>query len=299
MSDEISTELEERGVIAVESPEAVVLRFPLAELLARVLAFGVDLALIAVITVFLVLVGALLAGLSGLAEPIAGVLVGVFLVRQFYFVAFEVLWHGATPGKRLVNLRVIARDGRGLTVDAVVTRNLLRDLELFVPLALIAAPEQVFGGVPGWIWAPAVLWTLVISLLPILTKERTRAGDLAGGTVVVRVPRATLIADQAARTSILPAARSEGIELTAEHLSVYGEMELEILADLIRKIDDGRATLQDQAHIARTIAKKIGYDGPEPAREPTRFLTTFYKQQRAALEKRLLFGKRKSSKHDR
>lgn len=282
----------------LESPEAVVLRFPLAELPARVLAFGVDLFCIAALTIVLVLAGALLSGLSGLAEPMAGVLIGLFLVRQFYFVIFEVIWHGSTPGKRLMHLRVISRDGSGLNVDAVITRNLLRDAELFVPIALVAVPEQIFGEVPGWLWAPAVLWVGLVSLLPLLSRERTRAGDLAGGTVVVRVPRAELIADEAARTSLTPAA-SGAIELTAQQLSIYGEKELEILADLIRKIDDGRASIEDQAHIARTIAKKIGYDGPEPVREPTRFLTTFYKQQRAALEKRLLFGRRKASKHDR
>ncbi len=284
--------------LELESPEGVVLRFPLAELPGRAIAFGMDLFCIAAITLLLVILGGMMAGLSGMAEPLAGVMIGVFLVRHFYFVIFEVIWHGSTPGKRLMHLRVVSRDGSGLNVDAVVTRNLLRDVELFVPLALVAVPEQVFGEVPSWVWAPAVLWVLVVSLLPLLSRERTRAGDLAGGTVVVRVPRAELIADEAARTSMPPLAAG-AIALTAQQLSVYGEKELEILADLIRKIDDGKASIDDQAHIARTIAKKIGYDGPEPAREPTRFLTTFYKQQRAALEKRLLFGQRKASKHDR
>lgn len=283
----------------LESPEAVVLRFPLAALPARAIAFGMDLFIIALATTMIVLASALLAGLSGLSEPLAIMLIGMFLVREFYFVLFEVLWHGATPGKRIMGLRVISRDGAGLTVDAVVTRNLVRDAELFIPLALIAVPEQVFGEVPSWLWIPSLLWVGIVSLLPFFTRERTRAGDLAGGTVVVRVPRAELLADEAARTSLVPRSSDEPIELTAAQLSVYGERELEILADLIRKIDDGKATFSDQAHIARTIAIKIGYDGPEPTREPTRFLTTFYKQQRAALEKRLLFGKRKASKHDR
>lgn len=282
----------------LESPEAVVLRFPLAELTARGIAFGIDLLCIATATMLLVFAGLSLAGLSGLDEPVAGVLIGVFVVRHFYFVIFEVLWHGSTPGKRLMQLRVVSRDGGGLDVDAVVTRNLVRDLELFVPLTLAAVPEQIFGGVPEWIWMPAILWVAIVSLLPVLTHERTRAGDLAAGTVVVRIPRAELLADEAARAS-LPPAQEGPLVFTAQQLSVYGEKELEVLADLIRKIDEGRASAEDQAHIARTIAKKIGYDGHEPTREPTRFLTTFYKQQRAALEKRLLFGERKASKDDR
>jgi uncharacterized RDD family membrane protein YckC len=281
----------------LECPEGVVLRFPLASLTARAVAFGMDVLLIGLATVLLLLVTATLANVSGLSEPLAMFLIGVFLVREFYFVAFEVLWHGATPGKRLMGLRVISRDGAGLAVDAVVTRNLLRDAELFVPLTLVLVPEQVFGEVPSWMWAPAILWVLVVALLPLLTREHTRAGDLAGGTVVVRVPQAALLADEAARTSLAPASPESAIELTPAQLSIYGEKELEVLADLIRRID--QASLDDQAHIARTIAKKIGYEGLEPRSEPTRFLTTFYKQQRAALEKRLLFGKRKASKHDR
>lgn len=283
--------------LELECPEGVVLRFPLAPIAARALAFGLDVAIIAAATVILLIVTAAAAGLSGLDEPMAMFLIGVFLVREFYFVAFEVLWHGATPGKRMLGLRVVSRDGGGLTVDAVVTRNLLRDLELFVPLTLIAVPEQVFGEVPSWLWAPSLLWVLVVALLPFLTSERTRAGDLAGGTVVVVVPRAALLADEAARTSVAPAAVDRAIVLTPAQLSIYGERELEVLADLIRRIE--QATIEDRAHIARTIAKKIGYDGPEPHHDPTRFLSAFYKQQRAALEKRLLFGKRKASKHDR
>ena len=283
----------------LESPEAVVLRFPLAELVPRGTAFVTDLALILAATTIVILACSMFAGLTGLAEPVAVMLVGMFLVRHFYFVFFEVFWHGATPGKRLMNLRVISRDGSGLSVDAVVTRNLVRDIELFVPLTILAMPEQVFGEVPEWLWIPAALWMLVIALLPVLTRERTRAGDLAGGTVVVRVPRAPLLADEAARASLAPASpQAETIELTAQQLAIYGERELEVLADLIRNIDEGRASEDDQARIARTIAKKIGYDGPEPRLEPTRFLTTFYKLQRAALEKRLLFGTRKASKHD-
>lgn len=283
----------------LESPEAVVLRFPLAALLTRGIAFVTDLALILAATAIVIAAGSLFAGLTGLAEPVALMLIGLFLVRHFYFVVFEVFWHGATPGKRLMNLRVISRDGSGLSVDAVVTRNLVRDIELFVPLTLLAVPEQVFGGVPSWLWIPAALWMIVIALLPLLTRERTRAGDLAGGTVVVHVPRAALLADEAARISLAPASPlADTIDLTAEQLAIYGEKELEVLADLIRSIDEGRASEGDQARIAQTIATKIGYDGLEPHFEPTRFLTTFYKLQRAALEKRLLFGKRKASKND-
>jgi uncharacterized RDD family membrane protein YckC len=284
----------------LESPEAVLLRFPIAEMPARVFAFGLDILLIALFGILTLILAAMVSGLSGISEPIAMWIVLGFLVRQFYFVFFEIVWHGTTPGKRIMRLRVIAREGSGLSVDGVITRNLMRDLELFVPLTVAAAPSQIFGEVPLYIRIPAVLWVLILTLLPFMTRDRLRPGDIAGGTIVVRVPVAELIADEAARSSLAPThPASSAIELTPAQLSVYGERELEVLADLMRKIDDGKASLEDQAHIARTIARKIRYEGPEPMREPTRFLQTFYRVQRAALEKQLLFGKRKASKEDR
>ena len=292
--------------ISLSTPEAVELTFELATISARLGAFMIDFFALMLFTVVLLVVCAFAMGLTGLSEPMAIGLVGVFLVRQFYFTFFEVAWHGATPGKRALNIRVISRDGGGLTVDAVVTRNLLRDVELFLPLALVFAGEQVFGRVPWWSWMPAIAWVFVVSLMPYLTKERLRAGDLAAGTVVVRVPRVLLQHDEAARASVAPAAPTlananlvdGALRFTSAQLGVYGEKELETLADLMRRINDGKATRADQSHIARTIAKKIDYDGREPIEDPTRFLRSFYKQQRAVLEKQLLFGKRKADKYE-
>jgi len=177
-------------------------------------------------------------------------------------------------------------------VDAVFARNLMRDVELFLPIVLLVAPERLVGPSPAWLWLPALAWVAVLSLLPVLTAERTRAGDLVAGTVVVRVPKAELLADEAATTAPAPP------EFTRTHLSVYGERELETLAAILRQVDDGRTTAADLRVIAQTIARKVGWDGPEPSGQPERFLRAFYRRQRARLEERLLFGERKASKED-
>jgi len=278
------------ATLELVTPEAIRLTFPLASLGARLLAFGIDMTIVLVAIIVMSLAG-MVTSWSGMA------LIGIFLFRQFYFVAFEVLWHGATPGKRLLGLRAVSRDGRGLTVDAVFARNLLRDVELFIPALVLLAPETVMGTAPTWVTVVAGLWAVMIALLPVLTRDNLRAGDLVGGTVVVMVPRALLVQDEAAPTSRAPSA-SQALVFTKAQLSLYGEHELETLATVMRKIEEGQADHHDQAHIARTIAAKIGYAGPEPTHEPARFLRAFYRQQRAALEKGLLFGKRKASKFD-
>jgi uncharacterized RDD family membrane protein YckC len=283
----------------VVGPEGVPLRFPAATLAERAMAFGIDLMILflslAVVAIALVAAGAA----SGFATLVGLGLVAAFVIQHGYFIFFEIHWQGTTPGKRLLKLKVVSRDGAGLRPDAVLARNLMRDVELFVPLATIAAPEQLVGDAPWWMLAPTSLWLAVMLFLPVIAKERTRVGDLVGGTIVVRIPEATLARDEAARTSLVPGAPpSDAITFTQPQLDHYGERELETLADLMRKHDQGAASTQDLKIVARTIAQKIGFGGPTPTDDPVRFLRAFYKQQRAFLEKKLLFGKRKTSKFD-
>lgn len=281
------------------SPEGVPLSFDLATLSERVFAFSIDMSIVLFATVLLGIVGAFLSIGIGFSEPMGLAMVGIFVFRHSYFAFFEVHWHGSTPGKRLLSIKVVSRDGAGLSTESIVARNLLRDMELFLPLMALLAPSQFVGDAPWWLFVPASGWCLLFFAMPLLSKDRTRAGDLAGGTVVVRIPKAELVVDQAGRASMPPASPElEPLLFTHAQLSIYGEHELETLADLIHKADAGRADVHDLGVVAKAIARKIEYGGHEPGWDAERFLRAFYKQQRAALEKQLLFGKRKASKFD-
>ena len=43
----------------------------------------------------------------------------------------------ATFGKRAVGLRVVARSGERLTADRVIARNLMREIEFYLPLSFL------------------------------------------------------------------------------------------------------------------------------------------------------------------
>lgn len=286
--------------LSIVGPEGVPLRFPAATIGERAMALGLDLLILflALLSVGIGLVA--MGAFTGLVSFLGLALIAAFLIQHGYFIFFETHWQGATPGKRLLKIKVISRDGGGLRTDAIIARNLMRDVELFLPLAIVAAPEQVFGDAPWWMLLPTILWLLAMMLLPFFAKERTRVGDLVGGTLVVRIPHAELVRDEAARTSLVPDAPDtrDALAFTLAQLEHYGERELEALADLMRKHEQGKASAEDLRVVARTIAQKIGFGGPLPTSEPARFLRTFYKQQRAHLERKLLFGRRKSSKFD-
>lgn len=299
MSAAAEAEALPKGVLEVVGPEGVPLRFEAASVAERFVAYLFDLFLVALTGIVLYIGGFLATAVSGLGEPLALVIALAWLVWKFYFIGFEMWWQGATPGKRLLGLKVVSADGAGLTLDGIVARNLMRDLEVFLPLTILAAPEQVLGDAPWWLSLPAGGWIVVMIALPFFSRERTRVGDLVGGTRVVRVPKAALRRDEAVRHSLAPDAPIvDAWTFSNEQLGIYGEHELETLAALLRDTEAGKARPEDLRVVAHTIARKIGFRGSAPDEDPRRFLRAFYEQQRAHLERKLLFGQRKASKLD-
>src|SRR5262249_41975203 len=73
-------------------------------------------------------------GVKGISLWIVAALsVASFLIFFGYFIYFETVWSGQTPGKRWLKLRVIQEDGRPISFFAALTRNLIRsaDMQLF------------------------------------------------------------------------------------------------------------------------------------------------------------------------
>ena len=214
----------------------------------------------------------------------------IFFVRYGYFLAFELGPRGATWGKRIVGIRVAARDGGRLTPEAVIARNLLRDIELFMPLIfLLIAPSGESGnaGLAG------LVWFLIFMLFPFFNKDNLRAGDVIAGTWVVEAPRTKLA--ETLSTSGAAASQSQSTvtgvryDFGEAELSVYGEHELQVLERLLR--DDKPETL---GPVHEAICRKIGWD--PGAGDERAFLEAFYAQLRAKLEGDMRFGKRKADK---
>jgi uncharacterized RDD family membrane protein YckC len=276
----------------VVTPEGVPLRFAVALAGDRIAALLLDLlAISAVVALLAVPLGVLAArGLLDGDLVVAASVLAIFLVRTFYFAFFELSWQGQTPGKRKLRLRAVEARGGPLTAEAIVARNLTREVEIFLPLAALLAPGALFPGAPGWAALAALAWILILGFLPLLNRDRLRVGDLVAGTVVVRTPDAVLLEDLAATRA------REALAFTDAQLDAYGIYELQVLEQVLR----GRGQA-GHAEAVRTVAakirEKIGWEGPAAPDEP--FLEAFYAAQRGRLERRLLFGRRRADKHDR
>jgi uncharacterized RDD family membrane protein YckC len=279
----------------IVTPEGVPLTMPVADAGERIGAFVIDMILMIVAIILVSLLAEWLTPDGAEGESIAssiGVL-AAFLLRSFYFLGFELRWQGQTPGKRLMKTRVVDARGGPLTADAIVARNLVRDVELFLPLGVALVPDQFWPGAPGWAQAVAGGWTAIVLFMPLFNRERARVGDLVAGTRVIAVPRTVLLPDLAALRPSTPAA--ERPVFTAEQLDVYGAYELQVLADVLRRKDElgQHATLET---VYQSIRTKLAWQGPPP-RDTAAWLEELYAQLRAHLERKMMFGKRKADKY--
>lgn len=283
----------------IVTPEGLTLPLTLASRGTRAGALALDLALMVVIAVVaLIAIGEMASGLDGKAvRASAGeamqflfitLVIAAFLLRNGWFLFWELGPRGATPAKRMLGIRVAARNGARLTPEMVIARNLLRDIELFLPVVLVAAAPAGDGGVAGWL---AAGWFLLFALFPLFNRDRMRAGDLIAGTWVVESGTRKLAA---ALTASAPAGdepgQGAGYRFGAAELAVYGERELQTLERVLR--ENRAETLAD---VAGAICAKIGWtppggDGARP------FLEAYYAQLRARLETGMRFGRRKADK---
>jgi uncharacterized RDD family membrane protein YckC len=266
------------------TPEGVDLKLELGSAGTRAGAFLLD-ALMVVGTLIVMTIGILFLLRSGATEILAILwLIGFFVLRFGWFVMFEMGGRGATPGKRVMGLRVVARDGAQLTGGAVIARNAMREIEVFLPLSFLGY-QTAEGAADAFLVIFALLWSGIFLFFPLMNRDRLRIGDMLAGTWVVRVARQKLGHDLVAHGSTQPRRT-----FSAAALNLYGVYELQTLEDVLRRDrEDAVAT------VAETIRRKAGLprDGDDYA-----FLSDYYAALCAHLERGLMVGRRRDSKTD-
>ncbi len=265
------------------TPEGVPLRIELAEPGERIAAFLADVSFSTIGALLILLAGYLLS--LGAQFTLPAALFLSFLVRNTYFICFELGWGGVTPGKRLLGLRVIDRRGGPLRAGAIVARNLTRQAEFFFPVEMLLATH-------GWVWSPAdilptAIWIAAMIAIFYSTPDRLRAGDLIGGTIVIAVPKRILAEDLAAD--------KQSFEFTQEQLQHYGVKELQVLEEVLRQPHNTESA-RLRREISERIQHRIAWTQKFTGRDIETFLRDFYTAQRAFLESRKNLGEERPDK---
>ena len=270
------------------TPEGVDLHLSLADGGQRIAAFMIDLMIMLgtlILFTLLCLLGVAAVGASNAQVGAIVWLLGFFLLRNFYFVLMEMGPRAATFGKRLVGMRVVARSGERLTADRVIARNMMREIEFYLPLSFLSY-NAAEGGGSGLTALAGLIWTCLFLFFPLFNKDRLRVGDLLAGTWVVNAPKKKLSVDSLDQES-----PQQPYRFTDAQLDVYGIFEIQTLEQVLR---DGNP--EAIGTVAATIRGKIGAADEGWDRD---FLVAYYDAARARMERGLLFGKRREDKFDR
>lgn len=158
--------------LTLQTPESVELDFILAGIGNRAYALIIDYIVLGLVLIIILLIWAalsfvfidLITNLGGGVRNLSLWLIAIQLLISFtiyvgYFVFFETLWQGQTPGKRLVKIRVLSDDGKSVQLQQTTLRALLRPLD-----------DIVFIGV----------------FLIMLSRKEKRLGDWIAGTIVIQ-----------------------------------------------------------------------------------------------------------------
>jgi uncharacterized RDD family membrane protein YckC len=265
------------------TPEGVDLQLELGSAGTRAAAFLLD-AMLIVLLLVIMTIGLVFLATASKAEWIAILwLLGFFVLRNGWFSLFEMGGRGATPGKRLMGLRVVARDGARLTGGAVIARNAMREIEVFLPLSFLGQ-QTAQGTADAFLVIFALVWSGIFLFFPLFNRDRLRIGDLIAGTWVVRTVGASLGAD------LVHGVERPRRTFSEAALNLYGVYELQTLEDVLRGNSE-----EAIATVARIIRDKAGIDEWGNDRE---FLSDYYAALCARLESGLMVGRRRENKFE-
>ena len=212
-------------VVAAETPEGILLELRPAGLSARFYAFLIDWVIRLAIVYAALMLAAFMGGIGA-----AFFLILLFALEWLYPIAFELTASGATPGKKVLGLKVVIDNGLPITPAASVARNILRAAD-FLPF--------------GYGFA-------IVSML--LRRDCKRLGDIAAATIVVH-ERA------AARKTALPEVPPVA---PARALAPADQAALVALAARAPRLTAER--LDELAALAAAVSGDAGRSGPEVTR---------------------------------
>ncbi len=155
--------------IKIETPEGIELGVRIAGPIVRGFAYFID-SLIK-FAVYFGLYFLIIIAYAGMGESAFNVLIGIMLIFVFFFewfysVFFEIYKDGATPGKKIMGIKVVCDSGVPITWSASLTRNIVKVVDML----------------PFFYFIPSCGVGLIFILFG---KNFKRIGDIAAGTIVI------------------------------------------------------------------------------------------------------------------
>jgi uncharacterized RDD family membrane protein YckC len=235
----------------IQTPENVAFGYQIAGLGSRFVATLLDTILIGLLQAMVVLVATLLINVldsSVLSDRLSAWIIAIFgvilsLFYWGYYVFFEMLWNGQSPGKRWVGLRVIRADGTPLTLSEALIRNLVRIVD-FLPVAYGVGIIAMF-----------------------IDKQSRRLGDLAAGTLVVHDRAPISIQELSVKRDVhLRPWALANISLEGFPLERLTNDDLNLIEDFLQRRDQLTHRAQLAVQILNALHARLGLPLPTQSR---------------------------------
>jgi len=237
---------EDYETLRIETPEGLDLYLPLAGFGPRFLAFFIDMLIVSVGQVILIFVGMAIAfagafgaaGSPGVGWVMTVVLVVMLLVLLFapvlYFMVFEGIWNGQSPGKRVAGIRVVRRGGYPVAWRDVIWRNILRLIDM------------------------QPLTNCMVGLVSFFaTHNQQRVGDLLADTVVVR--------EFAGKAPLVHAPQSAVADVRAVAPGTLTPAVSYVIGSYLQRA--GELDDESRERLSRRCIEALGYSGQHLSRE--------------------------------
>ncbi len=233
--------------VTIRTPESIAFYYELAGLGSRFLALAIDGFIQLAASIILLLTGIAVlkrVGVIGVFMRLGGknaestaLAVGIvlfFLIWYGYFIFFEQVWNGQTPGKKVLGIRTVRDGGYPVAFIDSCIRNLTRIVEQWLGFYALS----------------------VVSM--VLSSQNKRLGDYAAGTLVIR-DRAFEVSDPKVwlRSGL---ASSDGRDFPIAALSPYEIALAERYSERRTTLDPGAAR-KAAAKIAGALRPKLGAAG--------------------------------------
>jgi len=249
---------------AIDTPESVTFAYEVAGIGNRFIAALIDTTLLFTGLLLLNLLVFVVMGIMGnldggvmldAAAPTwaEGLVIALYALLNFaiywgYYILFEWIWNGQTPGKRVVKIRVLRMDGNPAGFVEVLLRNLVRPVD-FLP-----------GGYG-------------LGLLVMLLNEKSRRlGDYAAGTLVIRELADVSLDALVARPSSAAPAVDEALLLAFPTIRRLTSADYELLQETLTRARRGAISQRNVDRLARALAVRLDVAAPQGGEDALQFL---------------------------
>lgn len=253
-------------IIKIDTPENVTFDYDISGIGSRFLAALVDTTIILLLQI--IIFGAFFLLFSAgqalrkdniLTWALAVTGLVSFMMLWGYYVFFEFLWNGQSPGKRLVGLRVIRLDGTPISVSESIIRNLVRLID-FMPMAYGIGVVTMF-----------------------INNQSRRVGDLVAGTIVVhdrQIKGLHELSPIKAGAFITPGSENEIPEgFPVEKLTQH---ELQIIEEFLARRNELSNRQVLARHVLTSIIRRLDIPGESMALDKSeKILAAIYKTAHA------------------